>query len=93
MARLIKCISTPAFPSLCSSPGSSLHGLSSQYLYRPSSSGVYLVIHHVFESLVVGGAQEHLSVEFTTSETIVQNLITSGQSLSCNTIIEHMCIN
>jgi len=29
-------------------PGAALHGLSVQDLHRPSSSGVNLVVHHVF---------------------------------------------
>ena len=34
-----------------------------------------LVIHHVFQSLVVGGAKEHLCIQLATSKAIVEHLI------------------
>ena len=34
-----------------------------------------LVVHHVLEALVVGGAQEDLRVELAASETVVQDLV------------------
>ncbi len=34
-----------------------------------------LVIHHVLQSLVVGGAKEYLCIELTTSEAIVEHLV------------------
>lgn len=34
-----------------------------------------LVIHHVFQSLVVGGAKEHLCIQLATSKAIVEHFI------------------
>lgn len=58
-----------------SSPRSSLHGLAGEDLDWTPRSGVNLVVHHVLQSLVVGGAKEHLCVELTTSEAIVEDLV------------------
>ena len=55
-------------------PGPPLHGLSGQYLHWAAGSGVDLVIHHVLQALVVGWADEDLSVELATCEPVVQNL-------------------
>ena len=55
-------------------PGSSLHGLSVQDLQGPSGSGVDLIVHHVLQSLVIGGTQEDLGIQLPPRETVVQNL-------------------
>lgn len=34
-----------------------------------------LVIHHVFQALVIGGAKEHLGVQLPPSEAIVEHLV------------------
>jgi len=52
-------------------PRTTLHGLSVKYLKWTTSSRVYLVVHHVLETLVVGWTQKHLRAQLTTSEPIV----------------------
>ena len=58
-------------------PGSALHGLAHQDLHGPSSTTVDLVVHHVFQSLVVGGTQEYLGIDLPPRVTIVHHLIAS----------------
>ena len=60
---------TPSYP-----PGPPLHRLPGQYLHWSPCSGVYLVVDHVLEPLVVGGANEDLRVQLTPCEPVVQNL-------------------
>ena len=65
-------------------PRSTLHRLSCENLHRTSCSGVNLIIHHVLEPLVVGWSKEHLRVQLTSSESIVQNLHTWGNRANSN---------
>lgn len=59
------------------SPGSALHGLTHQYLDRSSRTRVYLVVHHVLETLVVRGPDEHLSIDLASGVTVVHHLVAS----------------
>lgn len=59
------------------SPGSALHGLTHQYLNGSSCTRVYLVVHHVLETLVVRGPDEHLSVDLASGVTVVHHLVAS----------------
>ena len=59
---------------LASLPRSALHGLPVEDLYWAAGSGVDLVIHHVFEALVVGGPQEDLGADLTPCEATVKDL-------------------
>lgn len=56
-------------------PGASLHGLPCENLNWPSRSRMDLVVNHVLQSLVVGGAKEHLCVQLASSEAIEENFI------------------
>lgn len=58
-------------------PGSALHGLTHQYLYRASRSRVNFVVHHMLEALVVGGTQEDLRLQLAPRVTIVHDLVSS----------------
>lgn len=49
-----------------------------QYLDWTTSSGVDLIVHHMFQSLVVSGSQEDLSVQFPSRVSAVHHLVTSG---------------
>ena len=49
-----------------------------QYLDWTTSSGVDLIVHHMFQSLVVSGSQEDLSVQFPPRVSAVHHLVTSG---------------
>lgn len=61
--------------SWCSvSPRSALHRLSVEDLDRTSCPRVDLIVHHVFEALVVSGAEEDLRSQLTTCETVIQHL-------------------
>ena len=60
-------------------PGSTLHGLSDQNLHRASGPAVNFVVHHMLETLVVGGAQENLSVDLSASVPAVHHLNTKPQ--------------
>ena len=55
-------------------PGSTLQGLSIKNLHWPSCSRMNLVVHHVLQSLVVGGSQENLCVQLLASVTVEQHL-------------------
>ena len=56
-------------------PGTPLHGLPGEDLYRSPRSRVDLVVHHVLEPLVVGGAKEHLGVQLAARVPIVEDLV------------------
>ena len=57
-------------------PGAALHGLAVEDLDRASGAGVDLVVHHVLEPLVVGGAEEYLSIQLAARVSVVQHLAT-----------------
>ena len=56
-------------------PRTSLHRLPGEDLDRSPGSRVDLVIHHVLQSLIVGGAKEDLCVQLATSKAIVEHFI------------------
>ncbi len=56
------------------SPGSTLHGLPVEDLNGASRAGVDLVVHHVFETLVVSWAQENLRVQLPARVPVEQYL-------------------
>lgn len=58
-------------------PGPTLHGLAHQNLHGASGSRVNLVVHHMLEALVVGGAQEDLRLQFAPCVTIIHDLVTT----------------
>lgn len=55
-------------------PGSTLHRLAGEHCNRATSPGVDLVIHHVLQSLVVGGIQKDLGFQLTSGVTVVHHL-------------------
>ena len=59
-------------------PGPALHGLPHQDLDWAPRPGVDLIVHHVLEPLVVGGAEEDLGVELPAGVAAVHHLVTSG---------------
>ena len=59
-------------------PGSPLHRLACQHGHWASRPGMYLVVHHVLESLVICWVQEDLGFELTTGMTVVHHLPTSA---------------
>ena len=73
-------------------PRSTFHWLSCENLHRASSSGVNLIVHHVLEPLIVGWSKEHLRVQLTSSESIVQNLRAILASTHRAARIAHYCI-
>lgn len=58
------------------SPGSSLHWLPVEDLDRTTGPWVDLVVHHVFQTLVIGRTDEDLWRQLPPREPIIQNLIT-----------------
>lgn len=56
------------------SPRAALHGLPVENLNGAPGPGVDLIVHHVLQSLVVGGADEDLRGQLPSSEAVVQNL-------------------
>ena len=57
-------------------PGAALHGLAVEDLDRAAGTGVDLVVHHVLETLVVGGTEEYLSIHLAARVSVVQHLAT-----------------
>lgn len=58
------------------SPGSSLHWLPVEDLDRTTGPRVDLVVHHVFQTLVIGRTDEDLRRQLPPREAIIQNLTT-----------------
>jgi len=57
--------------------------LPGEYLNRTTSSRMYLVIHHVLESLVIRGTQENHCSQFSSSVTIVHGLKSTHLIITC----------
>ena len=74
-------------------PGSSLHRLPRQHGHWATSSGVYLVIHHVFEALVVCWVQEDLGLELTTGMTVVHHLPPSALIPNTAQMDQALCLH
>src|ERR1700692_1958274 len=55
-----------------------LHRLSRQDLHRTSCARMDLVVHHMFETLVVRGAEINLRLELSACVAVVHDLKTSG---------------
>ena len=62
-------------------PGAPLHGLTVEDLYGTTGAGVDLVVHHVLETLVVGGTKEDLGVQLAARVSVVQHLGTKAHNL------------
>ena len=54
--------------------GTTLHGLSNKNLHRASCSTVNFVVHHMLQTLIVGGAKENLSIDLSPSVAAVHHL-------------------
>jgi len=84
------------------SPCSSFHWLSHQDLYRPSCSTMNLVVHHMFQPLVVCWSQENLCIYLSTCVSIIHDFIATQlvaillqqcwDLLHIYSIIERCCI-
>lgn len=62
----------------CGLPRTALHGLAVEDLDGAPGPGVDLVVHHVLQPLVVGGADEDLRRQLPPGEAVVQNLVPQG---------------
>jgi len=55
-------------------PAPAFYWLAHQYLEWAACTAVYLVVHHVLEALVEGGAEEDLGFELASGVAVVQHL-------------------